>query len=184
MGEKALTAVIQEAYIQAVSTRSVDDLVKAMGMSVVSKIQVSRLCEELDERVNAFLQRPIEGEWPYIWIAATYVKVRQDHRITSVAVILVVGVNSDGRREVLGMDVGASEAETFWTGFLRKLTLRGLRGVKLVTSDAHVGTKTAVAKVMHAAWQRCRVHFMCNALPRDMLGKSGGVTFYSKSISS
>jgi len=164
MAEKALTAVIQEAYIQGVSTRSVDDLVKAMGMSGVSKSQVSRLCEEIDERVNAFLQRPIEGEWPYIWIDATYVKVRQDHRITSVAVILAVGVNSDGRREVLGMDVGASEAETFWTGFLRKLTLRGLRGVKLVTSDAHVGIKAAVAKVMHATWQRCRVHFMRNAL--------------------
>ena len=164
MAEKALTAVIQEAYIQGVSTRSVDDLVKAMGMSGVSKSQVSRLCEEIDERVNAFLQRPIEGEWPYIWIDATYVKVRQDHRITSVAVILAVGVNSDGRREVLGMDVGASEAETFWTGFLRKLTLRGLRGVKLVISDAHVGIKAAVAKVMHATWQRCRVHFMRNAL--------------------
>ena len=164
MAEKALTAVIQEAYIQGISTRSVDDLVKAMGMSGVSKSQVSRLCEEIDERVNAFLQRPIEGEWPYIWIDATYVKVRQDHRITSVAVILAVGVNSDGRREVLGMDVGASEAETFWTGFLRKLTLRGLRGVKLVTSDAHVGIKAAVAKVMHATWQRCRVHFMRNAL--------------------
>jgi len=164
MAEKALTAVIQEAYIQGVSTRSVDDLVKAMGMSGVSKSQVSRLCEEIDERVNAFLQRPVEGEWPYIWIDATYVKVRQDHRITSVAVILAVGVNSDGRREVLGMDVGASEAETFWTGFLRKLTLRGLRGVKLVISDAHVGIKAAVAKVMHATWQRCRVHFMRNAL--------------------
>ena len=164
MAEKALTAVIQEAYIQGVSTRSVDDLVKAMGMSGVSKSQVSRLCEEIDERVNAFLQRPIEGEWPYIWIDATYVKVRQDHRITSVAVIIAVGVNSDGRREVLGMDIGPSEAETFWTGFLRKLTLRGLRGVKLVSSDAHVGIKAAVAKVMHATWQRCRVHFMRNAL--------------------
>ena len=164
MAEKALTAVIQEAYIQGVSTRSVDDLVKAMGMSGVSKSQVSRLCEEIDERVNAFLQRPIEGEWPYIWVDATYVKVRQDHRITSVAVIIAVGVNSDGRREVLGMDIGPSEAETFWTGFLRKLTLRGLRGVKLVSSDAHVGIKAAVAKVMHATWQRCRVHFMRNAL--------------------
>ncbi len=164
MAEKALTAVIQEAYIQGVSTRSVDDLVKAMGMSGVSKSQVSRLCEEIDERVNAFLQRPIEGEWPYIWVDATYVKVRQDHRITSVAVIIAVGVNSDGRREVPGMDIGPPEAGTFWAGFLRKLTLRGLRGVKLVSSDAHVGIKAAVAKVMHATWQRCRVHFMRNAL--------------------
>jgi len=164
MGEKALTAVIQEAYIQGVSTRSVDDLVKAMGMTGISKSQVSRLCEEIDERVNAFLQRPIEGEWPYVWIDATYVKVRQDHRITSAAVIIAVGVNADGRREVLGMDIGASQAETFWTGFLRKLTLRGLRGVKLVISDAHLGIKAAVSKVINATWQRCRVHFMRNAL--------------------
>ncbi len=105
-GEKALTAVIQEAYIQGVSTRSVDDLVKAMGMSGISKSQVSRLCEEIDERVKAFLDRPIEGDWPYLWIDATYVKVRQNGRIVSVAVIIAVGVNADGRREVLGMDIG------------------------------------------------------------------------------
>ena len=113
MAEKALTAVIQEAYIQGISTRSVDDLVKALGMSGVSKSQVSRLCEEIDERVGAFLNRPIEGDWPYLWIDATYVKVRQNGRIVSVAVIIAVGVNSDGRREVLGMDVGPSEAEPF-----------------------------------------------------------------------
>ncbi len=106
MAEKALTAVIQEAYIQGVSTRSVDDLVKAMGMSGISKSQVSRLCEEIDERVKAFLDRPIEGDWPYLWIDATYVKVRQNGRIVSVAVIIAVGVNADGRREVLGMDIG------------------------------------------------------------------------------
>src|SRR5215210_6556805 len=117
MAEKALTAVIQEAYIQGISTRSVDDLVQAMGGTGVSKSQVSRLCQEIDERVGAFLDRPIEGEWPYLWIDATYVKVRQDGRIVSVAVIVAVGVNSDGRREVLGMDVGPSEAETFWTAF-------------------------------------------------------------------
>jgi len=131
MAEKALTAVIQEAYIQGISTRSVDDLVQAMGGTGVSKSQVSRLCQEIDERVGAFLARPIEGEWPYLWIDATYVKVRQDGRIVSVAVIVAVGVNGDGRREVLGMDVGPSEAETFWTDFLRKLARRGLRGVKL-----------------------------------------------------
>jgi len=171
MAEKALTAVIQEAYIQGVSTRSVDDLVKAMGMSGVSKSQVSRLCEEIDERVKGFLDRPIEGEWPYIWIDATYVKVRQNNRIVSVAIILAIGVNNDGRREVLGMDIGPSEAETFWTAFLRKLARRGLRGVKLVTSDAHEGIKAAVGKVMNATWQRCRVHFMRNALAHA--GKSG-----------
>ncbi|GJE39078.1 transposase-like protein [Methylobacterium persicinum] len=131
MAEKALTAVIQEAYIQGISTRSVNDLVQAMGGTGVSKSQVSRLCQEIDERVGAFLDRPIEGEWPYLWIDATYVKVRQDGRIVSVAVIVAVGVNTDGRREVLGMDVGPSEAETFWTDFLRKLARRGLRGVKL-----------------------------------------------------
>jgi putative transposase len=164
MAEKALTAVVQEAYVQGVSTRSVDDLVQAMGMSGISKSQVSRLCQEIDERVKTFLGRPIEGDWPYLWIDATYVKVRQNGRIVSVAVIVAVGVNSDGRREVLGMDIGPSEAETFWTAFLRKLARRGLRGVKLVISDAHEGIKAAVAKVLNASWQRCRVHFMRNVL--------------------
>jgi putative transposase len=162
MAEKALTAVIQEAYIQGVSTRSVDDLVKSMGMSGISKSQVSRLCEEIDERVEAFLERPLEGEWPYLWIDATYLKVRQAGRIVSVAVTIAVGVNTDGRREVLGIDIGLSEAETFWTAFLRKLARRGLRGVKLVISDAHEGIKAATAKVFSASWQRCTVHFMRN----------------------
>jgi putative transposase len=164
MAEKALTAVIQEAYVQGISTRSVDELVKAMGMSGVSKSQVSRLCEEIDDKVKAFLERPIEGDWPYLWIDATYVKVRQAGRIVSVAVIVAVGVNGDGRREVLGLDIGPSEAEPFWTSFLRALTRRGLRGVKLVISDAHEGIKAAVAKVLSATWQRCRVHFMRNVL--------------------
>jgi len=165
LAEKALTAVIQEAYIQGISTRSVDDLVKAMGMSGISKSQVSRLCEEIDERVQTFLARPIEGDWPYVWVDATYLKVRQNGRIVSVAVIIAVGVNSDGRREVLGMDIGVSEAATFWIEFLRKLTRRGLRGVKLVISDAHEGIKAAVSRVLSGSvWQRCRVHFMRNAL--------------------
>jgi transposase-like protein len=164
IGEKALTAVIQEAYIQGVSTRSVDDLVQAMGMTGISKSQVSRLCGEIDERVNTFLNRPLEGDWPYLWLDATYVKVRQAGRIVSVAVIIAVGVNGDGRREVLGMTVGVSEAETFWTEFLRSLARRGLRGVKLAISDAHEGLKAAVAKVLHATWQRCRVHTMRNLL--------------------
>src|SRR5512147_2737807 len=171
MAEKALTAVVQEAYIQGVSTRSVDDLVRALGMTGISKSQVSRLCEEIDDKVKAFLDRSLEGDWPYLWIDATYVKVRQSGRIVSVAVIIAVGVNADGRREVLGMDIGPSEAETFWTAFLRKLTRRGLRGVKLVISDAHEGIKAAVAKVLTATWQRCRVHFMRNALAHA--GKSG-----------
>src|SRR6187431_1169471 len=150
MAEKALTAVIQEAYIQGISTRSVDDLVKAMGMSGISKSQVSRLCEEIDVKVKAFLDRPIEGEWPYLWIDATYLKVRRGGRIVSVAVIIAVGVNSDGRREVLGMEIGTSEAEPIWTEFLSKLTRRGLSGVKLVVSDAHEGLKAAVSKVLSA----------------------------------
>ena len=162
--EKALAAVIQEAYIQGVSTRSVDELVKAMGMSGISKSQVSRLCAEIDERVNAFLTRPLEGDWPYLWIDATYVKVRQASRIVSVAVIIAVAVNTDGVREIVGLAVGPSEAEPFWLKFLRDLTRRGLRGVKLVISDAHLGLKAAIAKVFHASWQRCRVHFMRNAL--------------------
>src|SRR4029077_4694105 len=164
MAEKALTAVIQEAYVQGVSTRSVDDLVKAMGGTGVSKSQASRLCAEIDDKVKAFLDRPLEGDWPYVWLDATYVKVRRNHRIVSVAVIIAVGVNADGRREVLGMDIGPSEAETFWTEFLRRLRRRGLRGVKLVISDAHEGIKAAVAKLMDATWQRCRVHTMRNAL--------------------
>ena len=164
MSEKALTAVIQEAYVQGVSTRSVDDLVQAMGMSGISKSQVSRLCGEIDERVNTFLNRPLEGDWPYLWLDATYVKVREAGRIVSVAVTIAVGVNDDGRREILGMTVGVSEAETFWTEFLRSLARRGLRGVKLAISDAHEGLKAAVAKVLHATWQRCRVHTMRNLL--------------------
>ena len=171
LAEKALTAVIQEAYIQGISTRSVDELVKAMGMSGISKSQVSRLCEEIDGRVKAFLDRPIEGDWPYLWIDATYVKVRQAGRIVSVAVIVAVGVNTDGRREVLGIDIGPSEAETFWVAFLRKLARRGLRGVKLVISDAHEGLKAAITKTLNATWQRCRVHFMRNALAHA--GRSG-----------
>jgi len=171
MAEKALTAVIQEAYIQGISTRSVDDLVKAMGMSGISKSQVSRLCAEIEGKVATFLDRLLEGDWPHIWLDATYVKVRQDGRIVSVAVIIAVGANTAGRREVLGMSIGPSEAETFWTEFLRTLARRGLRGVKLVVSDAHEGIKAAVSKVLCAIWQRCCVHFMRNVLTHA--GKSG-----------
>ena len=142
-----------------------------MGGTGVSKSQVSRLCGEIDEKVKAFLDRPLEGEWPYLWLDATYLKVRQNGRIVSVAVIIAVGVNSAGRREVLGLAIGPSEAETFWTDFLRQLARRGLRGVKLVISDAHEGLKAAVAKVLHSSWQRCRVHFMRNVLAHA--GKQG-----------
>jgi transposase-like protein len=171
MAEKALAAVVQEAYVQGVSTRSVDELVKAMGMTGISKSQVSRLCEEIDGKIHAFLTRPLEGDWPYLWLDATYVKARRDGRIVSVAVIVAVAVNSAGRREVLGLAIGASEAETFWIDFLRSLARRGLRGVKLVISDAHEGLKAAAAKVLNASWQRCRVHFMRNVLAHA--GKQG-----------
>jgi transposase-like protein len=162
--EKALTAVIQEAYIHGVSTRAVDDLVKAMGGSGISKSEVSRLVEEIDGRVGAFLTRPLEGEWPYLWIDATYVKAREGGRIVSTATIIAVGVNTDGRREVLGVATGASEAEVFWKGFLRSLADRGLRGVKLVIADDHKGLRAAASKVFHASLQRCRVHWMRSAL--------------------
>ena len=162
--EKAMAAVIQEAYVQGLSTRSVDDLVKAMGMTGVSKSQVSRLCAEIDDRVNAFLNRPLEGDWPYLWLDATYIKARRGGRIVSVAAIVAVGVNTDGRREVLGVAVQPSEAEVFWDEFLRSLADRGLRGVKLIIADDHKGLKAAAAKVMGASVQRCRVHFMRNAL--------------------
>jgi len=171
MAEKALTAVIQEAYVQGISTRSVDDLVKAMGMSGISKSQVSRLCEEIDGKVKAFLNRPLEGDWPYLWIDATYLKVRRGGRIVSVAVIIAIGVNTDGRREVLGLDIGTSEAEPIWTEFLRKLTRRGLRGVKLVISDAHEGIKAAVSKVLSATGSGAG--FTSSATPWPMPGKAG-----------
>ena len=157
--EKALTAVIQEAYVHGISTRSVDDLVKALGGTGVSKSQVSRLCAEIDERVQAFLSRPIEGSWPYLWIDATYLKSRQGGRIVSVAVIVAVAVNTDGRREVLGVATGPSEAEVFWAEFLRSLADRGLRGVKLVIADDHKGLRAAARRVFHAGLQRCRVHW-------------------------
>lgn len=141
-----------------------DDLVRAMGMESISRSQVSRLSAEIDDRVRDFLARPIEGDSPYLWLDATYVKIREAGRIVPVAVTIAVGVNADGRREVLGMAVGSSEAEPFWLDFLRTLKRRGLAGVKLVVSDAHEGLKAAVTKVLRATWQRCSVHFARNAL--------------------
>ena len=162
--EKALIAVIQEAWIGGVSTRRVEDLVQAMGLSGISKSQVSKLCKEIDERVNAFLDRPLAGEWPYLWLDATYLKQREGGRIVAVAAIIAVAVNTEGKREIVGLHIGPSEAETFWSGFLKSLAKRGLRGVKLVISDAHEGLKAAIRRVFGASWQRCRVHWMRNAL--------------------
>ena len=162
--EKALIAVIQEAWIGGVSTRRVEDLVQAMGLSGISKSQVSKLCKEIDERVNAFLDRPLAGEWPYLWLDATYLKQREGGRIVAVAAIIAVAVNAEGKREIVGLHIGPSEAETFWSGFLKSLAKRGLKGVKLVISDAHEGLKAAIRRVFGASWQRCRVHWMRNAL--------------------
>ena len=180
--EKALIAVIQEAYIQGISTRSVDDLVKAMGMGGISKSEVSRLVREIDERVNAFLNRPIEGEWRYVWIDATYVRVRQGGRIINVAVIIATGANTEGRREVLGLAVGPSEAEPFWKAFLRSLADRGLRGVELIVADDHKGLRAAAKKVLHASLQRCRVHFMRNCLGSVPAGQRSMVAAMLRTI--
>ena len=162
--EKALVAVIQEAWIGGVSTRKVDDLVQAMGLSGISKSTVLKLCKDIDDRVNAFLDRPLTGDWPYLWLDATYLKQREGGRIVSVAAIIAVAVDSEGKREIVGLHIGPSEAETFWSTFLRSLVKRGLRGTKLVISDAHEGLKAAIRRVMGATWQRCRVHWMRNAL--------------------
>lgn len=180
--EKALVAVIQEAYVQGISTRSVDELVRAMGGSGISKSQVSRLCAEIDERVQAFLNRPLEGAWPYLWLDATYIKVRDSGRIVSRAVIVAVAVNNDGRREVLGVSTGPSEAETFWTDFLRSLADRGLRGVKLVVADDHKGLRAAARRVFNATHQRCRVHWMRNALAHASAKQRTAVAAMLKTI--
>ena len=165
--EKALVAVIQEAYVHGVSTRKVDELVRALGLDGVSKSEVSRLCAELDERMERFRNRPLEGEYPYLWLDAKAIKVRQDGRVVNMAAVVAVGVKASGEREVLGFDVGAAETYEFWQTFLRSLVARGLRGVRLAISDAHEGLKRAIADVLTgASWQRCRVHFMRNLLAR------------------
>ena len=166
MAEKALTAVIHEAYVQGESTRAVDDLAQSFGMSGISKSQVSRLCGAIDDKINSFLNRPLEGDWPYIWLDATYLKVREAGRIVSVPITIATGVNTDGRRDVLGMAIGASEAETFWTDSVRSPArpFVACAGVKLVVSDAHDGLKAAITKVLPATWQRCRVHNVLNLL--------------------
>ncbi len=163
--ERALTAVVQEAYVQGVSTRRVDDLVQALGLNGISKSQVSRLCEPLDEEVARFRSRPLTGPYPYVWLDATFIKVREQGRVVSQAIVIAIGVRQSGEREVLGLDVGPSEDGAFWLQFLRDLLARGLGGVQLVISDAHQGLRTAIGAVLAgAAWQRCRVHFVRNCL--------------------
>jgi transposase-like protein len=163
--ERALLAVIQTAYVKGVSTRKVDDLVQALGLSGVDKSKVSRICKELDEAVAAFRGRGLEDEYPYLWLDALYLKVRQNHQIVNMALVIAIGVRETGEREILGLEVGASEEGAFWTSFLRDLVARGLKGVRLVVSDAHLGLQEAISTVLHGAtWQRCRVHFMRNVL--------------------
>jgi putative transposase len=163
--EHALLAVVQEAYVHGVSTRKVDDLVRALGLEGISKSEVSRICAELDTAVAAFRTRPLTGEHRYLWVDATYHKVRVDGRVISQATVVAVALTSDGDRQVLGLDVGPSEDRAFWTAFLRSLVKRGLHGVRLVISDAHEGLKQAIATVLAGTtWQRCRVHFMRNLL--------------------
>ncbi|MCC6383485.1 MAG: IS256 family transposase [Dehalococcoidia bacterium] len=166
--ERALLAVVQQAYVEGVSTRRVDDLVKALGCDGISKSQVSRICQELDAVVEAFLDRPLDGgPYTYLWLDGLAQKVREGGRIVNVCVVVATAVNAEGRRELLGIDVGTSEDGAFWLQFLRSLAARGLAGVQLVTSDAHRGLKEAVAAVFAgASWQRCRTHFMTNLLSR------------------
>lgn len=163
--EKALHAVVVEAYVKGISTRKVDDLVRALGIDGISRSEVSRICKALDEEVKAFCSRPIEGAHPYVWLDATFHKIREGGRVVPVATVVAVGVSEAGHRSVLGCDTGPSEDHAFWVAFLRQLVRRGLRGVRLVISDAHEGLRSAIAKVLSgAAWQRCRVHFMRNLL--------------------
>ena len=166
--ERALLAVVQQAYVEGVSTRKVDALVKSLGCEGISKSQVSRICQELDQVVESFLGRPLDGgPYPYLWLDALTQKVREEGRIVNVSVVVATAVNTEGKREVLGMDVGTSEDGAFWLAFLRSLVARGLSGVQLVTSDAHQGLKDAIATVFgEACWQRCRTHFMTNLLSK------------------
>jgi putative transposase len=163
--ERALRAVIMTAYVSGVSTRKMDELVRALGLEGIDKSSVSRMCAELDAIVEPFRQRRLEGSYPYVFLDAVYLKTRENNNVTNLALVIAIGVNEVGERTVLGFDVGASEEEAFWTAFLRQLVGRGLSGAQLVISDAHVGLRASIAKIFSgAAWQRCRVHFMRNLL--------------------
>jgi putative transposase len=163
--EQALVAVVQEAYVNGVSTRKVDRLVEQLGLHGMSKDQVSRLCRGLDEQVRIFRERPLEGTYPYLWLDGKVERVREAGGVRQKCLAIAYGVHESGRREVLGLDVGEGETESFWREFLRSLRARGLTGVRLCVSDAHEGLKAAIAQVLGCPWQRCTVHFL-----RDMLG--------------
>jgi transposase-like protein len=174
--ERALVSVIQQAYVHGVSTRHVDDIVQAMGMTGISKSEVSRLCKGLDEMVEAFRTRPLEKRYPYVWLDACYEKVRENGRVVSMAMIVAIGVSEEGKREVLGLTVGLSEEEETWKDFLRDLVSRGLHGVQLVISDAHGGLRKAIPAVMQgSSWQRCRVHFLRNVASKVAKSAQGMV---------
>ncbi len=173
--DQCLFAVVMEAYLHGTSTRKVDDLVKALGADAgISKSEVSRICADLDTEVGAFRDRPLsEQHFPYVFLDATYCKARVNHRVVSQAVVIATGVAADGRREVLGFDVGDSEDGAFWTAFLRSLKTRGLSGVQLVISDAHTGLRSAIEAILiGASWQRCRVHFLRNVLAQVPKGSA------------
>ena len=181
--ERALLAVVQSAYVQGVSTRKVDELLQSLGLTGIDKSRVSRICKELDEVVEAFRQRALEGQYPYLWLDALYLKVRQNQHIVNMAVVIAIGVRESGEREVLGLDLGASEDEAFWLEFLRQLVRRGLQGVRLVISDAHEGLKQALAQVLSgASWQRCRVHLMRNVLAHVPKGDKAMVAAAMRTI--
>ena len=181
--EEALLNVIQEAYVHGVSTRKVEALVQAMGVDGVSKSEVSRICQALDEQVEAFRNRPLTKAYPYLWLDAKYIKVRENGRVVTNALVVAYGVNEEGHREIIGMDAGGSECEAFWTEFLRGLVARGLTGVKLVISDAHTGLKASIATVMTgASWQRCIVHFMRNVMGKVAKHSQGMVIAAVKTI--
>jgi putative transposase len=160
--EQAIVSVVMEAYVNGVSTRKVDRLVEQLGIQGMSKDRVSRLCRELDEHVQEFRTRPLTGAYPYLWLDAKHVKVRDRSRVVSKALVVAYAVNEDGVREVIGLDIGEAESEAFWLEFVRGLRARGLDGVQLVISDHHEGLKTAIARVLSAPWQRCTVHFVRN----------------------
>jgi len=161
--EQALVAVVQEAYVAGVSTRKVDQVVESLGIRI-SKSEVSRICAGLDEQVEAFRNRPLEGRYPYLWLDAKVEKVRDGGRVVPKALVLAYAVHESGYREVIGLDVGECETEAFWRSFLRGLVKRGLRGVQLVVSDAHAGLKAAIAQTLDCPWQRCTVHFLRETL--------------------
>lgn len=182
--ERALVAVVQEAYVQGVSTRKVDALVRALGMEGISKSEVSRLCAELDRGVKAFRERRLdEHRYPYLWLDARYEKVREGGRIVSMALLVAIAVNERGEREVLGCEVGAAESGALWTGFLRSLVGRGLAGVRLVTSDAHLGLREAIAAtLLGASWQRCRVHVLRDVLAHVPKTAQAMVAAFSRTV--